>query len=84
MITVGSLFTGYGGLDMATNLIWDTKLEWYAEIMPPACRILAHHHPNAPPPPTVTGRNGNQQVNPPFIEWAMGLPEGHVTNPAPN
>ena len=48
MITVGSLFTGYGGLDMATNLIWDTKLEWYAEIMPPACRILAHHHPNTP------------------------------------
>jgi DNA (cytosine-5)-methyltransferase 1 len=41
---VGSLFTGYGGLDMA--VVGD--LAWYAEIEPAACEVLAHHHPDVP------------------------------------
>lgn len=43
-IRVGSLFTGYGGLDIAVG----GDLAWYAEIEPAACQVLAHHYPNVP------------------------------------
>lgn len=39
---VGSLFTGYGGLDLAIG----GELVWYAEIDKAACQVLATHHPN--------------------------------------
>ena len=41
---VGSLFTGYGGLDMAVG----GDLAWYAEIEPAACQVLTQHHPDVP------------------------------------
>jgi DNA (cytosine-5)-methyltransferase 1 len=41
---VGSLFTGYGGLDLAVG----GDLEWYAEIEPAACKVLAHHYSGVP------------------------------------
>lgn len=31
------------------------------------------------PAPTITGKRGGQQLSPRFVEWMMGLPEGHVT-----
>jgi DNA (cytosine-5)-methyltransferase 1 len=44
VLRVGSLFTGYGGLDIAVG----GDLAWYAEIEPAACQVLAHHYPNVP------------------------------------
>ena len=41
---VGSLFTGYGGLDMAVG----GDLAWYSEIEPAACTVLAAHYPDVP------------------------------------
>ena len=41
---VGSLFTGYGGLDMAVG----GDLAWYAEIEPAACKVLTQHYPDVP------------------------------------
>lgn len=41
MLTIGSLFTGYGGLDMAVP----GKLAWYSEIEPAACKVLNAHYP---------------------------------------
>ena len=41
---VGSLFTGYGGLDMAVG----GDLAWYSEIEPAACKVLAAHYPDVP------------------------------------
>jgi DNA (cytosine-5)-methyltransferase 1 len=41
---VGSLFTGYGGLDLAVG----GDLAWYAEIEPAACQVLEAHHPGVP------------------------------------
>ena len=41
---VGSLFTGYGGLDMAIG----GDLVWYSEIDKAACQVLATHHPAVP------------------------------------
>jgi len=34
------------------------------------------------PAPTETGPKGGQRLAPRFVEWMMGLPEGHVTDPA--
>ena len=41
---VGSLFSGYGGLDMAVG----GDLAWYSEIEPAACRVMEAHHPGVP------------------------------------
>ena len=34
------------------------------------------------PDPTEPGKNGNPRLSPAFVEWLMGLPAGHVTDPA--
>lgn len=34
----------------------------------------------APEPTVPTGRNGGHRLNPQFVEWMMGLPEGWVTD----
>ena len=44
MTVVGSLFTGYGGLDMAIG----GDLAWYSEIEPAACTVLKSHHVGVP------------------------------------
>jgi DNA (cytosine-5)-methyltransferase 1 len=41
---VGSLFSGYGGLDMAVG----GELAWYSEIEVAACRVMEAHHPGVP------------------------------------
>lgn len=53
MITVklGSLFTGYGGLDMGVtmalnNLGYQVETAWCSDIEPGPCKIIAHHHPD--------------------------------------
>jgi DNA (cytosine-5)-methyltransferase 1 len=33
------------------------------------------------PAPTIPGRNGRPRANPVFVEWAMMLPAGWVTDP---
>lgn len=35
------------------------------------------------PEPTVPGRTGKPALSPLFVEWMMGLPEGHVTKHVP-
>jgi len=50
---VGSLFTGYGGLDLAVG----GELAWYAEIEPAACQVLAHHYPGVPNLGDITAIN---------------------------
>ena len=50
---VGSLFTGYGGLDMAVG----GELVWYAEIEKAACQVLAAHHPRIPNLGDITAIN---------------------------
>ena len=41
---VGSLFSGYGGLDMAVG----GELAWYSEIEPAAMRVMEANHPGVP------------------------------------
>ena len=45
---IGSLFSGYGGLDMAVQATLGGTLAWVSDIEPGPSRILAHHHPDVP------------------------------------
>lgn len=45
MTRIGSLCTGYGGLDEAVQQVYGGELVWVADNDPGAAAILAHHHP---------------------------------------
>lgn len=52
-LRLGSLFTGYGGLDMGVTMALNTlghrvEVTWCSDIEPGPCKIIAHHHPNVP------------------------------------
>lgn len=47
-LRIGSLCTGYGGLDMAVQRVLGGELAWVADIDLGASVILAHHHPEVP------------------------------------
>ena len=48
MPRIGSLFSGYGGLDMAVQAVYGGHLAWYSEIDKHACTVLEAHHPGVP------------------------------------
>lgn len=48
MITVGSLFTGYGGLELGLSLIAPTRTAWVADIGHGPRAVLAHRFPGVP------------------------------------
>ena len=45
---IGSLCSGYGGLDAAVQSVLGGDLAWVADPDPGASKILAHHHPDVP------------------------------------
>lgn len=45
---IGSLFTGFGGLDQAVEEVFDARTVWTSDIDPGACKIIAHRYPDAP------------------------------------
>lgn len=47
-LRLGSLCTGYGGLDMAAQHVFGGSLAWVADNDPGASRILAHRFPGVP------------------------------------
>lgn len=48
MTRIGSLFTGYGGLDMAVERLTGGTVAWYSEIEKAACTVLSAHYPDVP------------------------------------
>lgn len=64
----GSLFAGYGGLDMAAQAVLGSELAWYSEIDPGACSVMARHHPGVPNLGDVTA-----------IDWNAVEPVGLLT-----
>ena len=42
---IGSVCTGYGGLDLAVHAVLGASLAWYAETDRHACAVLAHRFP---------------------------------------
>ncbi|MBE4696172.1 DNA cytosine methyltransferase [Brevibacterium casei] len=47
-LRVGSLFSGYGGLDLAVEHATGGETVWFSEINEPVARVFAHHWPDAP------------------------------------
>jgi DNA (cytosine-5)-methyltransferase 1 len=47
-LTVGSMFSGYGGLELGIERALDAAVAWHAEIAPPANRVLDARFPGIP------------------------------------
>ncbi len=45
---IGSLFSGYGGLDMAVSSVLGGSVAWHVEYDKAPSRILDHHYPTVP------------------------------------
>lgn len=45
MSTIGSMFSGYGGLDLAVQAVIPGDVVWHCETDPAAVQVLAHHWP---------------------------------------
>lgn len=45
---IGSLFSGYGGLDMAAETVFGATPAWFCEFDPAPAKVLAHHWPDVP------------------------------------
>lgn len=56
-LRLGSMCTGYGGLDLAVRQVFGGDLAWVADNDPSAARILAHHHPGVPNLGDITATN---------------------------
>nr|WP_154921174.1 DNA cytosine methyltransferase [Microbacterium testaceum] len=47
-LRIGSLFSGYGGLDLAVEEVFDGETVWFSEFSPAPARVFAHHWPGVP------------------------------------
>lgn len=47
-LSLGSLFSGYGGLDLAVEHVFNAETVWFSEINEPVARAFSHHWPDAP------------------------------------
>lgn len=47
-LRLGSLCSGYGGLDLAVTEVFDAEPVWHADNDPTAAAVLAHHWPHVP------------------------------------
>ena len=45
---IGSLFSGYGGLDLAVQSVLGGEVAWHVEYDKAPSRILDHHFPGVP------------------------------------
>ncbi|MEU5693879.1 DNA (cytosine-5-)-methyltransferase [Actinosynnema sp. NPDC020468] len=48
MLSLGSLCSGYGGLDMGVNLALASRTVWFADTAPAAVAVHSHHWPGLP------------------------------------
>ena len=70
---VGSLFSGYGGLDLALRDVFpDVETAWVSDIDPGACKILAHRFPDAPNLGDITA-----------VDWSQVAPMDVLTGGFP-
>lgn len=65
---LGSLCTGYGGLDLAAKAVFGAKPAWFADNDPDAARVLAHHHRRVPNLGDITALDFADRATVPDIE----------------
>ncbi|MEV4398323.1 DNA cytosine methyltransferase [Nonomuraea sp. NPDC049607] len=71
-LTVGSVCTGYGGLDLAVCAVLGARPAWVADPNPGAARILAHRFPRVPNLGDITAVNWD--TTPPVDILTAGFP----------
>lgn len=69
---IGSLFSGYGGLDLAVEAVTGAQPAWFCEFAPAPSKVLAYHWPDVPNHKDVT------QIN-----WADVEPVDILTGGSP-
>lgn len=47
-LRLGSLFSGFGGLDLAIERVFDARTVWVSDIEPGPCKVLARRFPGVP------------------------------------
>lgn len=67
-VRIGSLFAGYGGLEMGIQAVLGGHVAWHSEIDPAASRVLARHWPGVPNLGDITA-----------VDWATVEPVDVVT-----
>lgn len=71
--TIGSLFSGYGGLDLAVDLVFPgATVRWVSDIEEGPKRVLAYRYPDAPNLGDITA-----------IDWATVEPVDIITGGSP-
>lgn len=71
-LRTGSLFSGYGGLDLAVNAFYGAETAWHVEFDAAPSRILDHHWPDVPNFGDVTA-----------VDWAAVPPVDILTGGFP-
>ena len=69
---IGSLFSGYGGLDMAVAAHYGATVAWHCEFDKHPSAILAHHYPDIPNHHDVTS-----------VDWSAVEPVDIITGGYP-
>lgn len=69
---IGSLFSGYGGLEMAVEQVFGATTAWVSDVDKGACKILAHRYPDVPNLGDITS-----------IDWATVEPVDIITGGSP-
>ena len=72
MLTIGSLFSGYGGLDMAAEEVFGARTAWVSDVDKGACKILAHRYPGVPNLGDIT-----------TVDWSAVEPVDIITGGSP-
>ena len=71
-LTVGSLFAGYGGIELALASVLDVRPAWFVEFDKAPSKVLAHHWPTVPNHGDVTK-----------VDWSTVEPVDIITGGSP-
>jgi len=69
---IGSLFSGYGGLEQGVQAVLGGSAAWVSDIDPGACKILAHRYPDVPNLGDITA-----------VDWSAVEPVDVLTGGSP-
>ena len=72
MLRIGSLFSGYGGLDSAVQEVLGGSLAWVADPAPGPSKLLAYRHPDVPNLGDITA-----------VDWSAVEPVDIITGGSP-